>query len=334
MNVLTALAIGSGALVALLAPLLIRRVLRRYGVVDEPNERSSHAAPTLRGGGAAPLIGVGTAAALAPLGIAGDQLYLLLISLVPSAAVGVVGLVEDVRGLPILTRLGLQVLAGTGLSLALTGLLDVPMWLTLATPLFFAAYVNFANFMDGVNAISSLHGLVAGLSFAAMGLTTSAAWLATAGALTAAVFLAFLPWNLTPPGMFLGDVGSYLLGGLLASAAIIAVGSGLGVAAAIAPLSIYLADTLATLLTRAFKGESLHRPHRSHVYQRLLAFGLSHVQSAVVAAGFTAAAVIAALSAEALGMEMWAWLALAIIAAAYLSLPAIITSGRKEGVHS
>src|SRR5690606_29011020 len=93
----------------------------------------------------------------------------------------------------------------------------IPLWaviiLVIYAVLFISSYINVANFMDGLNGISGFHGVIAGAAFGVVGWLTATPWLLIIGVVLAAGYLGFLPWNLTKPGAFLGDVGSYLLGG-------------------------------------------------------------------------------------------------------------------------
>ncbi len=316
--------LGATGIVGLLSPFALRPVLHRLGVLDVPNFRSSHARPTLRGGGVAPLIALltGGLPASVLLHQSGSDYAPLVAIVTVGAVMGLVGLMEDLRGLPVAIRAGSQLLAGTVLASAFAAALQ-PAWFWVpVAAVGFAAYVNFANFMDGVNGISSLHGFVAGSAYAVIGLLTGQAWLSIAGALLAVAFLSFLPWNLTPPGMFLGDVGSYLLGGTLAALAILTLAHGLHPLAAVAPLSVYFADTVFTLIRRASWGEPILEAHRSHTYQRLTNTGISHMAVSLLVAVFTGVistvAVLVALSTIPLWGGLLTTLALLSI---YLSLP-------------
>jgi UDP-N-acetylmuramyl pentapeptide phosphotransferase/UDP-N-acetylglucosamine-1-phosphate transferase len=192
------------------------------------------------------------------------------------------GLLEDVVGLPVLVRACAQLAIGLGLGLALCTYQNQPMVLSLLVGLAFAGYINVANFMDGVDGISALHGLIAGVHFGLVGWLLHQQWLSALGALIALVFTAFVPWNLARGGAFLGDVGSYLLGALVAGCAVAAFFLGAGALLAIAPLLVYLADTFTTLIRRALRRERLFEAHRSHIYQQLTALGLPHLASAAV----------------------------------------------------
>ncbi|HMR48024.1 MAG TPA: NAD-dependent epimerase/dehydratase family protein [Arachnia sp.] len=287
-------AVGVATLVALIVPFVLRPILARAGAFDVPNHRSSHSRPTLRGGGIAPWLGLAAGGTLAVLSASTDRSVLAAV-LLSAIAMGLVGLVEDLRGLRVMMRAGLQFLVGGAVAAVLLHISAGSwLWVPLAA-LFFAANVNFTNFMDGINGISGLHGLVTGLSFAAFGYAAGLPWLAAIGLLIAGTYSAFLPWNFVPPGMFLGDVGSYLLGGVAAAAAIAAIAFGVPPVAALAPLAIYWADTIFTLIRRVAGGERVFEAHRTHTYQRLTSAGLSHVSVSILVGTF-------ALGASALGL--------------------------------
>ena len=84
--------------------------------------------------------------------------------------------------------------------------------------------------------------------------------------------------------MFLGDVGSYLLGAGIAALAFGAFIEGVNPVALVAPVSLYLADTGTTVVRRIRQGEPWLEAHRSHVYQRLTDRGFTHLQVATIVA--------------------------------------------------
>lgn len=282
-------AAGAAATVSAVSPFVVRPWLRARSIVDIPNSRSSHAATTLRGGGIAPLLGIAVASVLV-LGLAsGRDARLISIVLASGILAGLVGLAEDIRGLRVLARAGLQLGIGCATSVAVVALIrpDLWPWVALAA-IAYAAYVNFTNFMDGINGISSSHAVVTGVAFAAIGAETGADWLVVVGICLAAAYAVFVPWNFLPPGMFLGDVGSYLLGGLVGAITIAALADGLPTVSVLAPLAIYLGDPGSTLVRRAVRAEGVLTPHRTHAYQRLTDTGLSHLAVSLIVTCFAA----------------------------------------------
>jgi len=283
------LTVGAPALVlSLLLPFVLKPLLERWGVVDIPNERSSHHRTVIRG------MGLAVAAAV----LVGDGLALLtgtirvdrsvaLVVLAVAALSATLGWAEDYRGVSVRGRLAAQLGLGLAATAVLVTVLGTSVWWLPVGTLAIAAYINMANFMDGINGISGLHGLTAGLLYAWAGASNDLPWMIAAGLAVAGGFAGFLPWNLGRGTVFLGDVGSYLLGGSLAAIAVAAFLSGVYVEYLLPPLAVYVADTAVTLVRRIRAGEVWYRPHRQHVYQRLTDVGLSHVGSALVVSGAT-----------------------------------------------
>ena len=284
-------------------------LLPRWRVVDLPNERSSHAVPVARGGGLAVLLGLAAALTVA------SALQLPLpprwSSLVAATAlVAGVGFWDDLspEGAPAWLRLlvhlaaALWVVAPAGgiSSLPLPAPLDVSVG-SLAVPLgvvWVAAVVNFVNFMDGIDGIAGAQmvALGAALALARMGSTGAAGvWL---GLALAAATVGFLFFNWHPARLFLGDVGSGALGFFVAAlpfAGDLQPRRGvmlLGIA-----LFLFLGDATLTLMRRVLRGELPWKPHRSHLYQRLVIAGRSHAQvSVAVGGGALALSILAALA--------------------------------------
>ncbi|MFZ3453057.1 UDP-phosphate glycosyltransferase [Arthrobacter sp. 7Tela_A1] len=318
-------------LASLLLPFAFIPLLRRLGVVDVPNERSSHTKAVIRGVGATIAAGVllGLGTALLTGYVAVDRsLVLILIGVVASASL--LGWVEDFRGLSIKTRFTGQLLIGAAATAALAATLGQSYWWVPAGMLVIAGYINVANFMDGVNGISGLHGMAVGILYAASGALSGQVWLIAAGAVIAAAFAAFLPWNLGRGSVFMGDVGSYLLGASIAGTAVAALLAGVYVEYLLFPILIYLLDTFTTLMRRIRRGERWYAAHRQHVYQRLTDAGLSHVQSASFV---TACTVLVGATALVTGGSGWGTTAagtvfVAAVAALYLASPKLVAAIR------
>ena len=293
----TALTVGVPALVlSLLLPFAVKPLLARWGVVDIPNERSSHRRTVIRGMGLAVAAAVLASYGLALLtGAVRVDRSVALVVLAVAALSAALGWAEDYRGVSVRARLAAQLCLGLAATAVLTAVLGTSGWWLPVGTLAIAAYINMANFMDGINGISGLHGLAAGLLYAWAGASNDLLWMVAAGLAVAGGFAGFLPWNLARGSVFLGDVGSYLLGGSLAGIAVAAFLSGVYVEYLLPPLAVYVADTTVTLLRRVRAGEPWYRPHRKHVYQRLTDVGLSHLGSALVVTGATALVSVASV---------------------------------------
>ena len=77
----------------------------------------------------------------------------------------------------------------------------------------------------------------------AAGMLAEQPWLTAGGAVLAMSFLGFLPWNLGRGSVFLGDVGSYMLGASVAALAVAGFLGGVYVGYVLSPILVYAADT-------------------------------------------------------------------------------------------
>lgn len=319
--------VGSiAALVSLAAPLLLIPLLVRLGAHDDATDRSSHSGRALRGLGLGVLAGFLVAMGVGLVQIPTAQIGITAIVTLAAAAVALLGLAEDVRGVGALGRFAAQSAVGALVGASLVAVAGMPAWGIPLVALWFTAYVNFTNFMDGVDGISSSHGIVVGAAFTIAGALWLEPWLSLVGVTIAASFGGFLPWNLRRRGSFLGDTGSYLLGGSIAAATAVATLRDVPLVVVVAPLAIYLTDTVVTVLRRMAAAEPWLAPHRSHTYQRLTQRGLSHIAASTVVSVASALCAAVGLVAGTLG-PAWhgaAWVTMVVVAIAYLAAPRLL----------
>ncbi|MBU4269147.1 MAG: UDP-N-acetylmuramyl pentapeptide phosphotransferase [Acidobacteria bacterium] len=204
----------------------------------------------------------------------------------PVAGLSLASLVGDRMELSAKLRLGLQFAAAgiacwgiaklfpAGIFWKSSGL---ALWL-LGASFFVVATANIFNFMDGINGIAGITGIVAFALLAGTGWMRgeSHAWVLVAATLAASC-AGFLPWNFPKARVFMGDVGSILLGFVFAVFVLAwsrTLSDLLMFAAFLFP---FYADELVTLIPRLRDGDSLIRPHRRHIYQILVnQMGVTH----------------------------------------------------------
>ena len=316
--------VGLGVGVAL-TPAVIAG-LRRSGTLDVPSARSLHFAPIPRGAGIA-LIVATAAAALTT----GEHSRAGWIVLVAAVVLGAIGIIEDLRGLHPVTRLGLQ--SATALAAALTfdqGGASSPrhVFQVVAVSGAVIYLCNAVNFMDGINGISAAQAVAGGGCLAIYGRIEHISFLQGGGLALVGAALGFLPFNFPKAKVFLGDSGSYFIGAwlsLLVGAAFI---DGLNPFVLLAPLALYLADTSTTMLRRLLRHEPLMQPHRDHAYQRLVSAGWSHTK---VSAGVFALVVLhgglaLSLREASLTLQVVGALVVAATIASYLALPSMVAA--------
>lgn len=314
---------------------VVVRQLRRWSILDHPNVRSSHSAPTPRGGGLAVVTVLMAAWALfaftrdsAPM----DMAWLIVLAIF----LAVVSWFDDLKGLSVLLRLTAQIGAVT-VFMAVVPAAD-PYFLGLLPPVFdrlvagclWLWFVNLFNFMDGIDGMAAGETASIGIGIvlvaALAGLDDHDGSMGFAGMTLAAAALGFLVWNWHPAKVFLGDVGSiplgFLIGWLLLELAV----RGQPVAALILPL-YYLTDATVTLGRRLLRGEHPWRAHKDHFYQRAVLSGLTH--AAVVLRVFVANAFLIALAGlAAIGHGLLALVGGCLVTASLLFYLAY-TSGRR-----
>lgn len=268
--------LGITALASTLFTGALRQYALAYNLVDTPNARSSHAAPTPRGGGLA--IVISYSACLIWLATEGIVPYDWAGSLLGAGAiVAWVGFVDDHGHVAARWRLLAHFCAATWV-LAWIGKLPQPELfgsvfdLTLVASGFAALFLvwmlNLYNFMDGIDGIASVETICVCLGGAALYLLADLPALALIPLSLLAATTGFLYWNIPPARIFMGDSGSGFLG--------IALGTMSLHASQVAPslfwswlilLGVFVVDATFTLLRRLFRGERIYEAHRSHAYQ-------------------------------------------------------------------
>lgn len=267
-----------------------RRWLRRSGVLDVPNERSSHKVPVVRGAGIGLVVAwcAVTAAIAWTFGWPRAMVGLLVMA----ALLGALGLTDDRRSLHPALRLFAQLAIATGALVLGVRIeyLQIPHVVTMnlgmaglvVSVVAIVATINLFNFMDGIDGLAGAQVVV----FACVLSTAAALHGATLVGLVAAALAGaaagFLPFNWSPAHCFMGDAGSYACGGLVAG--LLMVGDNGGLPLVIVGLSTlpFFLDALTTLVGRMIRRETVWLPHRNHVYQRLVAAGWSHTRVTMI----------------------------------------------------
>ena len=139
--------------------------------------------------------------------------------------------------------------------------------ITIIIVVFLSAIINFCNFMDGIDGILVGSILVCLISYTF--LISGSVW-----ALIGSLF-GFLIWNWHPSKIFMGDIGSNFLGGVLIWIILNSenIFNSFGILFIATPLLI---DPLFCLFRRLYNKQNIFIPHSFHLYQRLCKGGLSH----------------------------------------------------------
>lgn len=268
----------------------VRRYSLRHRVLDLPSARSSHAAPTPRGGG----LGIAVTIAVAIGALASSATIAVRDAagvLGGLALVATIGWLDDHRSIRPAARAVVQVIAVAWM-LALIGAPDtldagvarIP--LGPAAPFLYGLalvwLINLYNFMDGTDGIAATEGLAVALAAALLFAHGGADGWAYAAAAIAGACAGFLPWNWAPAKIFMGDVGSYTLGFVFGMLAVVGERDGTVPALVwVALLAAFAWDATFTLLARIRAGERWYAPHKCHAYQRCVQLGHGHATVAL-----------------------------------------------------
>jgi Fuc2NAc and GlcNAc transferase len=323
----SAMAAVATFVIALVLTGVARRYLESKRWLDHPNSRSSHSAPTPRGGGLAIVFAcILSWVALNALGTLESDLMVALS--LGGTAIALIGLLDDRFGVHPGLRLAVHLLAAIFAVTILGGCTEIRVgnrlleigWVGNAIAVLgIASFLNLFNFMDGIDGLATSEAvfmcLVGALLLNAAG---SGPGLVAASICTAAACLGFLPWNWSPAKIFMGDVGSGFLGYVIAVFAVAAEPGKAGVLPWLILAGVFVADATVTLVRRVLRNERFYQAHRSHAYQQLARRLNSHSRVTMRVA-----------AANCFWLAPWAWIAVtrpehAIIVALVALIPMFI----------
>lgn len=252
----------------------IRRRAVARGILDIPNERSSHTIPTPRGGGLSIVLVFLLAVVI--LCFYGIVELRLAAALWVGGVVAAIGYIDDLRQVRPLFRALVHFGAAVAAVLLLGGMppLDlgfavIPWGILgdLVGVIGIVWMINLYNFMDGIDGIASSEAIFVTLVIALFLLNGNSISFAILLGVFAAAVAGFLALNFPPARIFMGDIGSGFIGYTLAVFAIATAQAGFSVWAWLILLGVFIVDTLITLLRRILRGEKWYQAHRTHAYQ-------------------------------------------------------------------
>lgn len=293
---------------------LVRAAALRYGAVAKVRERDIHTDTTARWGGVAMWLSMAaTLIAVQNLDLVGKAFSRELLGIfLAGSFVVLIGMLDDRYELDAITKL-----AGQGLAAGILLLFGIQLlWLPIngiivlptnigqfLTVLIVIIIINAVNFVDGLDGLAS--GIVAISAAAFFGFAyllavengfSRAGAPSLATAIVIGLCLGFLPHNIFPARIFMGDSGSMFLGLLLAASAITLMGQidanavfseNIGPAALplllpFAVLAVPLLDFGLAIIRRVRQGRSPFAPDKEHLHHKLMKLGNSQQRTAVI----------------------------------------------------
>jgi len=230
-----------------------------YNIIDKPNERSSHTAITIRGGGIVFPISIILWVLFTNVQLGPFVIGLCLIS--------IISFLDDCITLSNKLRISIHILS-VGLLLSELGFSDYSLLIWAIGFILIIGWVNAFNFMDGINGMTVLYALsvlVSGfyinMQFAFIELSLIE--------YTMLGLIVFGFYNVRKKAKtFAGDVGSVSMAFILAFVIVSLLIKSLNWQYVLL-VSVYGIDTVVTIVQRLTRKENIFKAHRSHLYQYL-----------------------------------------------------------------
>jgi len=142
-------------------------------------------------------------------------------------------------------------------------------------------YINAYNFMDGINGIATMQLIITSVGTLILGHVIDIRLddiVSRCFIILIISGLVFLPYNIYKPKMFLGDVGSTVIGYYIAVLCFwYARDHGWWLLGALGLMHAnFIYDTLFTVLRRIYLGQKWYEPHREFYFHKLVRSGKSH----------------------------------------------------------
>jgi UDP-GlcNAc:undecaprenyl-phosphate GlcNAc-1-phosphate transferase len=278
---------ASMLVVSLLTPLM-RLIAMRLNVVDNPDQsHKTHRMPVPYLGGVAIILGVLAVTSLSLTGYSMSQANILLALslLLPAIALGLIGLVDDIRNLSPWPRFVAQSVVGllTAILLIITDTVGSPTGSVLVdaliTIIWIVGITNSINFFDNLDGGASGTVALTSIALFVLALQGEQFLIAALSAVLAGATSGFLVWNKPPARIYMGDAGALFLGVLIASLVVRLdtnpINNFATFSIPIFLLAVPIMDTSVAVLSRLRRGISPFQGGKDHLSHRLMRSGLS-----------------------------------------------------------
>ncbi len=290
-----AAALGVALLISFIATPVVKALAQKMGAVDVPKDgRRMHDHPIPRMGGLAIFFGFLLSTLLfVPMS---QSLRGMLLG---GVIIVILGMLDDIYALPAMPKLLVQIVAA--LVAVLHGnviqVLSNPnifssnpywtlgIWAIPVTVIWIVAITNAVNLIDGLDGLAVGVATISSLTMLVIAMLVSDGLVALMMAALAGGCIGFMPYNLNPAKIFMGDTGSTFLGFILATASIQGLFKFYTIVSFAVPflmLGLPLFDTCFAILRRVARGQNPMSPDRSHVHHRLIDVGFNQKQAVAI----------------------------------------------------
>ncbi len=274
---------------------LAKYIAHKIGAIDVPkDERRMHKKPIPRLGGLAVFFAfLVTVVILVPVDLEMQGILLGAVVIV------ILGMIDDAVALPAKLKFLVQILAAIIVVLHGTRIdvisninifsdkayLNLGFWSAPITVLWIVAITNAVNLIDGIDGLSVGVCTIASISLLIIAAIVSEFNIMIVTAVVAGACIGFLPYNINPAKMFVGDTGATFLGFILATLSIQGMFKSYAILSFAAPfliLGLPIFDTVFAICRRLMNGQSPMSPDRGHVHHRLIDVGFSQKQTVLI----------------------------------------------------
>lgn len=329
-------------LVALVVSFLMTPVVKTFaykvGAIDVPKDaRRMHKVPIPRLGGLAIFIGF-----MVSILLFSEITPELRSILLGAVIIVVLGVVDDIMALPAMLKFVVQIVAALipathGVTILafsnpnifsdnlywVLGSLSIPF-----TVLWIVAITNSVNLIDGLDGLANGVSAISATTMLVIALVSDQSAVAVVLAALVGACVGFMPYNMNPAKMFMGDTGATFLGYILATMSIQGLFKYYAVISFVVPfliLGLPIFDTTFAFIRRIAHGQSPMHPDRSHIHHRLIDMGLNQKQAVatlyVISAILGLSAVVLTTGGEQKAMLFFAALCIVALVAARVVFP-------------
>ena len=343
---IVAAALVVALVVALVATPVVKNLAIRVKAVDVPKDgRRMHDHPIPRMGGLAIFLGF-LLSTLIFVPMSSSMRGMLLGAVI----IVVLGIFDDIYSLRAMFKFVVQIIAALVAVLSGNvietlsnpnvfsadpywnlGILAVP-----ATVIWIVAITNAVNLIDGLDGLACGVSTISSMTLLVIALVVSEGNVAILMAALAGGCIGFLPYNMNPAKIFMGDTGSTFLGYILAVVSIQGLFKFYTIISFAVPflmLGLPIFDTCFAFIRRIAHGQSPMHADRGHIHHRLIDMGLNQKQAVatlyVISGILGLSAVVLTTGGEAKAMLLLIALCVVAVVAARVVFPKEV----KEELH-
>ncbi|MBP5406246.1 undecaprenyl/decaprenyl-phosphate alpha-N-acetylglucosaminyl 1-phosphate transferase [bacterium] len=285
--------------VCLVTPLLIKAG-KKFGFVDQVNQRKIHRGAIPRIGGIG--ISIGTMLPVLLLFIIfkvknvvdAETTNNMTLYFGGGLAISFLGLIDDIKGVNAKLKLLFQAVIAVVATLHGALIQSLPMpWGRLelgffgyvVTVFWIIAIINAFNLIDGIDGLSSGITLFSSLTIAILAIVNGYLAVALVALALAGAVTGFLIYNFNPAKIFMGDSGSMFIGYILAILSLRTQSKTHAIVSILVPIiamGLPILDTTLAFLRRILRHQSIFMADKQHIHHFLLSLGFNQRKTVLI----------------------------------------------------